>query len=114
MKVAVIGGHDMVTGFRLLGVSYARFARDSEEAREIYGNLCRDPEVKVVICEEGLAGLIPRSSGRRGEEIYPLLVEIPGSRGAVFGRETVRERVKRAIGIDIGTCLSGGDGDGSG
>jgi len=114
MKVVVIGGPDMVTGFSLLGVSRAEVAGDGEEAQAIFEEVCRDPEVGVVICEDTLAPSILPLSRATIQGIYPLIVAVPGSGGPGVSRDLVRERVRRAVGIDIGTCERGEDAHGGG
>ncbi|MGC9434590.1 MAG: V-type ATP synthase subunit F [Methanomicrobiales archaeon] len=114
MKVAVIGGPDMVTGFRLVGVSPAEVAADGDEAQAIFEEICRDPEVGVVICEDTLAPHVRASSRETRREVYPLIVAVPGSGGPAVSRDLVRERIRRAVGIDIGKSEEGGDAHGGG
>jgi len=114
MKVVVIGGPDMVTGFSLLGVSHAVVAGDVEEAQAIFKEVCRDPEVGVVICEDTLAPHIQPLSRATVRGVYPLIVAVPGSGGPGVSRDLVRERVRRAVGIDIGKSERGKDAHGGG
>ena len=102
MKFYCIADEDTVRGFRLAGVAGTVVTSPGEAAAALEA-AARHPEYGILILTQEVAAGVRREVdafriGRR----QPLVVEIPGPKGPMPGRKTLRQFVQEAIGIRLG------------
>jgi len=101
MNYFVIGDDDAVLGFELVGVPGVR-AVTAEEAEAAFNQALASRETGIIIITEEAAALIrPLVDRYLFSEKFPLIVEIPGSRGIGKERKDLRTLVNEAIGIKL-------------
>ena len=99
-KIRVIGSHNVVLGFSLLGIG-----GDTPTDAEDFGRLLRaafsDKEMALILIEEQVASEDPELvSELQGRKSFPLVVEIPGPKGALE-KESLKDYIAGAIGIQL-------------
>ena len=95
MEVAVVGGEQFVLGFRLAGVRKTRVAGPSELESQI-GQILEDESVGILVLHGKDVERLSYATRRRLENVARPVVITVGKR-----EEDLREKVKRAIGIDL-------------
>ena len=102
MTFFCIADEDTLLGFRLAGVSGQAVAT-SDEAASAIEKAISHPDYSVIIITQQIAALI-REKIRliRFERDRPLIVEIPGPRGDMPDRRSLRQFVQEAVGISVG------------
>ncbi|MFO7907088.1 MAG: V-type ATP synthase subunit F [Pirellulaceae bacterium] len=101
MKFYCIGDEDTVRGFRLAGID-GQVVLTDQEAEEALRSVAGRADVGVVIINDVIAaGIREEVDAFRLDREQPLLVEIPGPRGPLPGRKTLRQLVHEAVGIRI-------------
>ncbi len=100
MKYFVIGDEDTVLGFSLVGV-FGMQATNAEQARQAWTKALEDSSNGIIIITDVVANMIrPTVNQYLFSESFPLVVEIPSSRGD--GNPTdLRSLVNQAIGVSI-------------
>ena len=94
-QIAALGSEEFVLGFRLAGLKRTESARDDFPER--LERVLADKEVGIVIVNASdMARLQPSLRRRAIDSIDPVVITI-GDAGA----DDLREKVKRAIGIDL-------------
>ena len=103
MKMAVIGDRGTVAGFRLAGVKYTGVPESERMAEDLLRDFCEDPEIGIVLITDLIAAPIrPAIRDLQGRvSVFPLIVEIPASEGAVGRAEPLDGLIRRAVGIEI-------------
>ena len=102
MKFYCIADEDTVRGFRLAGVD-GRAVADPKQASEALDEAAGRSDVGIVILTDQVAaGIRQHVDAHRTGSARPLIVEIPGPKGPLPGRKTLRQFVQEAIGIRIG------------
>ncbi len=99
-KIAVMGDLSAVLAFRGLGMTVVA----TNDGKEALHNLDRlvDQGYGIIYVTEPLALAEPQLLTKYREEITPAVIVIPGSSGfADLGMTTLREQVKRAVGMDL-------------
>jgi V/A-type H+-transporting ATPase subunit F len=93
--IAAVGGEEFVVGFRLAGVKKTITADPGEFQQRLEGVLAdKDVGILIVPAQE-LAKLPPSVRRRAVDSIDPVVIQIGE------GEDDLREKVKRAIGIDL-------------
>jgi V/A-type H+-transporting ATPase subunit F len=96
MDIAVIGSGRFVLGFRLAGVRRTVEA-SGEEYQPLLESLLADPKVGILVVSDEDVDRLPAGMKRRvGDSVRPVIIPV-GKKG----EEDIRERIKRAIGIDL-------------
>jgi V/A-type H+-transporting ATPase subunit F len=94
--IAALGRDEFVLGFRLAGVKRTEAAGEADYPERL-DKLLSDKDVGIIIVSAGDLARLPASARRRAvESIDPVVIQI----GAA-GEDDLREKVKRAIGIDL-------------
>ena len=102
MKFYCIADEDTVRGFHLAGVE-GRAVAEPKQAAEALDEAFKRPDVGIVILTDVVAASIrSQVDAYRAGSACPLIVEIPGPKGSMPGRKTLRQFVQEAIGIRIG------------
>lgn len=100
MYAFVIGGHDMVTGFRLVGVKGV-VVSSVEEARHALSRAVESADVAVIfVSEEFSTKMRDKIDKLRLSRIAPLIVEIPGTLGPSKATN-LRDIIGKAVGVKI-------------
>ena len=101
MKYFVIGDEDSVLGFGMVGVK-GRSVSGADQASAAFEEAISLPEIGIIIISEDAASLIRETVNRYiFTREFPLIVEIPGSRGRNPDRPGLRQMVNEAIGINL-------------
>ena len=101
MAFYVIGGEEVVIGFRFVGVPGA-VVRTEDEAREAFRAATTMPGIKVLILTEQASSLIAREvMDWQVSGAYPLVVEIPGIEGHLENRTSLIDSIRDAVGLHV-------------
>lgn len=96
MDIAVIGNDEFVLGFRLAGLRRV-FVAHSDNYQEKMQEAMSDPEIGILAVDaKDLENLTPQMRSKVSESISPVVVTVGGT-----GVGDLREKVKRAIGVDL-------------
>ncbi|MBS1263460.1 MAG: V-type ATP synthase subunit F [Methanonatronarchaeales archaeon] len=97
-EIAVIGDEGFTLGFRLVGVREVYTPSDGEEFEETVEMLSRDEDVGIVVVHgDDVKGLSKNARRTVRDSIDPIFVQLSEERG----EEDLREKIKRAIGVDL-------------
>lgn len=100
MSTFVIGDKDTVLGMQLVGVP-GKTVNSSEEAAEALEGKLADEQVQLLfITREWAEQLRERVDRLKMTSLHPVVLEIPG-RDLKPPKESIREMVRKAIGISI-------------
>jgi len=100
MKYFVIGDEDTVLGFSLVGV-FGMQATNAEQARQAWNKALEDRANGIIIITDVVANMIrPTVDQYLFSESFPLVVEIPSSRGEE-SHPDLRTLVNQAIGVSL-------------
>jgi len=98
MEVAVVGSSEFGVGFRLAGVQKIYAADDEEKLRRYIAAVLEDEEIGILVMESrDLNRVPPRLLSTLENSIRPTVIAI----GAQEGRMSLRERIKRSVGVDL-------------
>jgi V/A-type H+-transporting ATPase subunit F len=92
--IAVVGNRDFVLGFKLAGIRDT-FIEDKIDER--VGSLLMEKKVSVIVLQDTEYEKLSQDLKRKfSESMEPVVVPV-----GKLGEEDVREKIKRAIGIDL-------------
>lgn len=95
MDIAVIGSDEFVLGFRLAGLRRV-FVATPENYQEVLLKAMEEPNIGVLAADgKDLDLLTPQVKTRVMDSIQPVVVPVGR------GETDLREKVKRAIGVDL-------------
>jgi len=95
MDIAVIGSDEFVLGFRLAGLRRV-FVATPENYQEVLLKAMEEPDIGVLAADgKDLDLLTPNVKTRVMDSIQPVVVPVGR------GETDLREKVKRAIGVDL-------------
>lgn len=101
MNYFIIGDEDTVLGFELAGVS-GTAVDSAAETETAFNSALEDGSNGILIITHEAADLIREKVDRYlFSAAFPLIVEIPGSRGSEKERKDLRTLVNEAIGIKL-------------
>ncbi len=96
MEIAVVGSDEFVIGFRLAGVRKIRSTLP-EEMERIVEETIEDEEVGILVLKNDEMSNLSLGMRRRLRSLpRPVVVAVGGEE-----EEDLREKVKRAIGVDL-------------
>jgi V/A-type H+-transporting ATPase subunit F len=94
--IAALGSDAFVLGFRLAGVKRTE-AVEPERYAERLDSLLADKDIGIIIVNAQDTQRLPPAARRRAvDSIDPVVIQIGDA-----GEDDLREKVKRAIGIDL-------------
>ncbi len=100
MRTFVLGNQDCVLGLSLVGVD-GRPVSNSEELAEALDQALADRSIGLLLITSDVAEwLRERIDTLKVQSLTPLVVEIPGLKGANY--PSLKEFVQRAVGISLG------------
>jgi len=95
MDIAVIGSEEFVLGFRLAGIRRVFVAKPENYQAKIFEAMA-DPNIGILAADaKDLEVLAPNVRAKVTDSIQPVVVPIGR------GETDLREKVKRAIGVDL-------------
>jgi V/A-type H+-transporting ATPase subunit F len=98
MEIAVIGNSEFILGFRLAGIRKTYAAENDEKRNEYITNVLQDVQVAILVLNNSDMEKIPRRLRTTLENsVRPTVIAI----GAEEGGLTMRERIKRSVGVDL-------------
>lgn len=102
LKIAVIGGHETVMGFKALGLD-AFPVSDSAEAKKVLRSITRDnDDYAIIYLEENLAEDLKAEIDKYKDRPTPAIILIPGREGSLgLGLTALNSAVERAVGTNI-------------
>jgi V/A-type H+/Na+-transporting ATPase subunit F len=101
MKILVIGSHEAVLGFSLVGVRGTAVSTASE-ADQALDEALSTTDTGIILVTEDVAELISaRMDHLKLRSTVPLVVEIPGPEGVRPDRPSLNEMVLSAIGVRL-------------
>ncbi|MFQ3295791.1 MAG: V/A-type H+-transporting ATPase subunit F [Halobacteriales archaeon] len=100
-EIAIIGSPEFTTGFRLAGVRKFQNVPEEEKSSELddaVRSVLDDEDVGIVIMHEDDLDYLERSVRNQVEtSLDPVFVTLGGGAGS----SALREKIKRAIGMDL-------------
>ena len=98
MEIAVIGNSEFILGFRLAGIRKTYAAESDEKRNEHITSVLQDGQVGILVLNSSDMEKIPRRLRATLEKsVRPTVIAI----GAEEGGLTMRERIKRSVGVDL-------------
>jgi V/A-type H+-transporting ATPase subunit F len=98
MEIAVIGNSEFILGFRLAGIRKTYAAENDEKRNEYITSVLQDGQVGILVLNSSDMEKIPRRLRATLENsVRPSVIAI----GAEEGGLTMRERIKRSVGVDL-------------
>ena len=98
-KMAILGEGDSVLAFKAGGVD-AYYASDREQAKDILRKLAK--EYAVIFITEGLAEQMDDLLKKFNQNPYPVILPVPsGNGGDGYAKAKMKERMEKALGVDI-------------
>lgn len=102
LKIAVIGGHETVMGFKALGLD-AFPVSDGAEAKKILRSVTREgSDYAIIYLEDSFAEALKTEIDRFKDRPSPAIILIPGREGSMgLGLAALNAAVERAVGTNI-------------
>ena len=98
MEIAVIGNSEFILGFRLAGIKKTYAAENDEKLNEYINNVLQDANVGILVINSSDMQKVPRRLRSTLENsVKPTVIAIGGEEGGL----TMRERIKRSVGVDL-------------
>jgi V/A-type H+-transporting ATPase subunit F len=98
MEIAVIGSSEFIVGFRLAGIRKIYAAEDDEKLKKHITSVLDDDEVGILVMNsKDMERIPPRLRTTLENSIRPTVIAI----GAEEGGMSMRERIKRSVGVDL-------------
>jgi V/A-type H+-transporting ATPase subunit F len=98
MEIAVIGNSEFILGFRLAGIHKTYAAENDENLTAHITRVLQDGDVGILVLNSSDMERIPRKLRVTLENsVKPTVIAI----GAVEGGLSMRERIKRSVGVDL-------------
>jgi V/A-type H+-transporting ATPase subunit F len=98
MEIAVIGNSEFILGFRLAGIHKTYAAENDDKLVEHITSVLRDTNVGILVLKSSDMEKVPRKLRVTLENsVKPTVIAI----GAEEGGLSMRERIKRSVGVDL-------------
>jgi V/A-type H+-transporting ATPase subunit F len=98
MEIAVIGNSEFILGFRLAGIRKTYAADNEEKLNEYINNVLQDANVAILVINSSDMQKVPRRLRSTLENsVKPTVIAIGGEEGGL----SMRERIKRSVGVDL-------------
>ncbi|MDG6914150.1 MAG: hypothetical protein JRN34_01445 [Nitrososphaerota archaeon] len=100
-KIAVVGGRELVLGYRLLGVEDA-FITTKEDAQKTLMDLFNSEGYGLIVAGDEVRSSLSAAARERFESsIIPLVVFMPPTDSAESQGESLSKLARRVLGVDI-------------
>ena len=101
-RIKVIGDHEMIQGFSLLGVRDAVLATEKTAEEELRKAMDSEESGMIILLDDFYANFSPKTKKRVETTAKPVVVLIPGKRGtSQQGSSNLAAMIKKAIGIEL-------------
>jgi V/A-type H+-transporting ATPase subunit F len=98
MEIAVVGSSEFVIGFRLAGIRRVYASKDDEKLVEHITTIIGDPGVGILVLKGSDMERLPvRLRMSLEDSVMPTVIAIGGEEGGM----SMRERIKRSVGVDL-------------
>jgi V/A-type H+-transporting ATPase subunit F len=98
MEIAVIGNGEFILGFRLAGIRKTYAAENDEKLNEYITNVLHDTSVGILVLNSSdMERVSRRLRASLEKSVKPTVIAI----GAEEGGLSMRERIKRSVGVDL-------------
>ncbi len=98
MEIAVVGNSEFILGFRLAGIQKTYAADSDETLVEQVNRAMGDKDVGILVLKgEDMQKLPFRLRTALSESVKPTVIAIGGETGGL----SMRERIKRSVGVDL-------------
>jgi len=98
MEIAVIGNGEFILGFRLAGIKKTYAAENDEKLNEYINNALHDGNIGILVLNSSDMERVPRRLRTTLENsVKPTVIAIGGEEGGL----SMRERIKRSVGVDL-------------
>jgi len=98
MEIAVIGNSEFILGFRLAGIRKTYAAENDEKLNDYVIQALQDSEVGILVLRSSDMERLPRKVKMTLENsVKPTVIAIGGDEGG----ESLREKIKRSVGVDL-------------
>jgi V/A-type H+-transporting ATPase subunit F len=98
MEISVIGSGEFILGFRLAGIRKTYAAETEEDLISIIGKVLDDGTTGILVLESRDMNRVPmRLQATLENSVKPTVIAI----GAEEGGMSLRERIKRSVGVDL-------------
>jgi V/A-type H+-transporting ATPase subunit F len=98
VEIAVIGSAEFILGFRLAGIRKTYAAENDERLKAAIHRAMGDPEVGILVLDTADFERIPlRLRTTLENSIRPTVVAIGAGEGGI----SLREKIKRSVGVDL-------------
>ena len=98
MEIAVIGNGEFILGFRLAGIKKTYAAENDEKLNEYINKVLHDGNIGILVLNSSDMERVPRRLRTTLENsVKPTVIAIGGEEGGL----SMRERIKRSVGVDL-------------
>ncbi|MCX6687687.1 MAG: V-type ATP synthase subunit F [Methanoregula sp.] len=98
MEIAVIGNGEFILGFRLAGIRKTYAAENDEKLNEYITNVLHDTSVGILVLNSSdMERVSRRLRATLEKSVKPTVIAI----GAEEGGLSMRDRIKRSVGVDL-------------
>ena len=98
MEIAVIGNSEFILGFRLAGIRKTYAAESDERLNEQITSVLQDEDVGILVLNSSDMERIPRKLRATLENsVKPTVIALGGEEGGL----SMRDRIKRSVGVDL-------------
>jgi len=98
MEIAVIGNSEFILGFRLAGIKKTYAVESDEKLNEYINNALHDGNIGILVLNSSDMERVPRRLRTTLENsVKPTVIAIGGEEGGL----SMRERIKRSVGVDL-------------
>ena len=98
MEIAVIGNSEFILGFRLAEIRKTYAAENDEQLSQHVTSVLADGDVGILVLNSSDMERIPRRLRTTLENsVKPTVIAIGGEEGGL----SMRERIKRSVGVDL-------------
>lgn len=105
MNISVIGDSDMVTGFRMAGITRVYEVSDPLEADDKIKEISKDENVSIIIVTEKVAEASKSTIddiNLKKKGVTPMIIEIPDKSGKMVREiDPLNALIRRAIGVEL-------------
>ncbi len=94
----MVGSKDFTLGFRLAGIKLFKEVSSSEDMERAIKEMMGEKDIGILIAEGGLAEKMRREFREEIEEsLEPIVIFVGGETGI----ESLRERIRLSVGVDL-------------
>ena len=98
MEIAIVGTSEFILGFRLAGVKKTYAAETDERLVEHINQVLQDRDVGILVLKgSDMDRIPPRLRTILENSVKPTVIAIGGEEGGL----SMRERIKRSVGVDL-------------